>query len=216
MAAQEAVRHPVFARLWSKAIGPALERAGVTEHRRRLLAGLSGEVVEVGAGNGLNFAHYPPEVTRVLAVEPEPDLRALAEEAAGAAPVPVEVVAGRAERVPAAEESFDAAVVCLTLCSVANQHAALTDLWRVLRPGGELRFFEHVQAESPRMRQVQRAVDATFWPLLAGGCHTGRDTRSAIEAAGFTITGLDAFPFPETRVPSPSASHILGTAVRGR
>ncbi|WP_042377951.1 class I SAM-dependent methyltransferase [Streptacidiphilus melanogenes] len=214
MAPRQAVRHPVFARLWSKAIGPALEKAGIAEHRRRLLAGLTGEVVEIGAGNGLNFAHYPPEVTRVLAVEPEPDLRALAEQAALTASVPVEVVAGRAERIPAAEESFDAAVVCLTLCSIPNQHAALTELWRVLRPGGELRFFEHVQAESPRMRRVQRAVDATFWPLLAGGCRTGRDTRSAIEAAGFTITELDAFAFPETRVPSPSTPHILGTAVR--
>ncbi len=115
---------------------------------------------------------------------------------------------------PADEASFDAAVVCLTLCSVADQYAALKELRRVLRPGGELRFFEHVRAESPGMRRVQRVVDATFWPLLAGGCHTGRDTRSAIEAAGFTITGLDTFAFPETRVPSPSATHILGTAVR--
>ncbi|WP_152648482.1 class I SAM-dependent methyltransferase, partial [Streptacidiphilus anmyonensis] len=113
MAERQAVRHPVFARLWSRVIGPALEKAGITEHRRRLLAGLSGEVVEIGAGNGLNFAHYPREVTRVLAVEPEPDLRALAEETARAAPVPVTVVAGRAERGPADEASFDAAVVCL-------------------------------------------------------------------------------------------------------
>jgi ubiquinone/menaquinone biosynthesis C-methylase UbiE len=214
MAPRQAVRHPVFARLWTKVIGPALDKAGIAEHRKRMLAGLSGQVVEIGPGNGLNFPHYPAEVTRVLAVEPEPDLRALAEDAARAAAAPVEVVAGRAERVPAADASFDAAVVCLTLCSVADQRAALAELRRVLRPGGELRFFEHVQAESPGMRRVQRAVDATFWPLIAGGCHTGRDTRSAIEAAGFTITELETFPFPETRFPSPSATHILGTAQR--
>jgi ubiquinone/menaquinone biosynthesis C-methylase UbiE len=209
-----AFRHPVFARFYAKVAGPALERAGATRYRERLLAGLTGEVVEIGPGNGLNFPHYPREVTRVLAVEPEPDLRALAQDAARSAPVRIDVVAGRAERIPAEDASFDAAVVCLMLCSVADQYAALVELRRVLKPGGELRFFEHVQAQSSQMRRVQRVVDATVWPLLAGGCHTGRDTRSAIEAAGFTIKELDTFAFPETRIPSPSATHILGTAER--
>ncbi|RAG85235.1 SAM-dependent methyltransferase [Streptacidiphilus pinicola] len=205
-------RHPVFARFYAKVAGPALEKAGATEHRRRLLAGLGGEVVEVGAGNGLNFPHYPPEVTRVLAVEPEPDLRGFAERAAGAVPTRIDVVNGRAERIPAEDAAFDAAVVCLVLCSVVDQRAALAELRRVLRPGGQLRFFEHVQAESPAMRRVQRGLDATLWPLLVGGCHTGRDTRSAIESAGFTLTRIDTFAFPQTRFPSPAATHILGTA----
>lgn len=207
-----AVRHPVFARFYAKVAGPALEKAGATEHRRRMLAGLTGEVVEIGAGNGLNFPHYPSEVTRVLAVEPEPDLRALARDAARGAATRIDVLAGRAERIPAEDASFDAAVACLVLCSVADQRAALTELRRVLRPGGQLRFFEHVQAESTGMRRVQRALDATVWPLLVGGCHTGRDTRSAIEASGFTISAIDTFTFPATRLPSPAATHILGTA----
>jgi ubiquinone/menaquinone biosynthesis C-methylase UbiE len=208
------IKHPVFARFYAKLAGPALEKAGIVEHRRRLLVGLSGEVVEVGAGNGLNFPHYPPEAKRLVAVEPEPRLRALAKQQASSAPVPVETAEGRAEHLPFADGSFDAAVVCLTLCSVADPQAAIAELHRVLRPGGQLRFFEHVQADAPAMRRVQRMLDATVWPRLMGGCHTGRDTQAAITAAGFALISVDRFTFPATRIPSPAATHILGTAVR--
>lgn len=206
------IKHPVFARIYAKCAGPALDRAGIGEHRDRLLAGLSGAVVEVGAGNGLNFPHYPGTVARVVAVEPEPNLRALAEKAARSAPVPVEVVEGRAEVLPFPDASFDAAVACLVLCSVADQGAALREISRVLRPGGTLRFFEHVQADGAVLRGVQRALDATVWPLAAGGCHTARDTGAALIEAGFTITELDRFEFPESRIPMPIQTHILGRA----
>jgi len=207
-------RHPVFARFYAKVGGPALARAGMDAHRRGLLAGLTGEVLELGVGPGLNFPFYPPEVTRVVAVEPEPRLRALAEQAARTAPVPVEVVATRAEHLAVADASFDAAVACLVLCSVADQPAALAELHRVLRPGGVLRFFEHVQAQTSRMRRVQRALDATVWPLLNGGCHTGRDTATAITTAGFIITDLHHLAFPDTKYALPATAHISGTAVR--
>ncbi|MFJ6077087.1 class I SAM-dependent methyltransferase [Pseudarthrobacter sp. NPDC092419] len=207
-----AVHHPVFARLYP-VMGKAMERGGMDQRRRALVTGLSGEVVEVGAGDGLNFPHYPPSVIHVLAVEPEPRLRRLAGEAAKQAPVPVEVVDGLAERLPFADASADAVVVSLVLCSVANQASALKEIRRVLKPGGQLRFLEHVRADTPGLVRVQRVLDATLWPRVAGGCHTGRDTAAAIEDAGFTIQSLDRYLFPETR--TPVSFHILGTATRG-
>lgn len=207
-----AVHHPVFARLYP-VVGKAMERGGMDQRRQELLSVLSGEVVEVGAGDGLNFPHYPPAVTHVLAVEPEPHLRSLAREAASHAPVPVEVVDGLAERLPCTDGSADAVVVSLVLCSVADQTAALREIRRVLKPGGRLRFLEHVRADTPGLVRVQRVLDATLWPRVAGGCHTGRDTAAAIERAGFTIQSLDGYLFPEAR--TPVSFHILGTAIRG-
>jgi len=204
--------HPVFARLYP-AVGKAMERGGMDQRRQTLLTGLSGIVVEVGAGDGLNFPHYPPTVTRVLAVEPEPHLRRLARDAANRAPVPVEVVDGLAERIPCRDGSADAVVVSLVLCSVPDQAAALREIHRVLKPGGQLRFLEHVRADTPGLARVQRVLDATIWPRLAGGCHTGRDTAAAIERAGFTINRLDRYLFPAAR--TPVSFHILGTATRG-
>jgi ubiquinone/menaquinone biosynthesis C-methylase UbiE len=204
------VRHPLFARLYPR-MARAMDEAGLIEHRRRLLAGLSGEVVEVGAGPGGNFPHYPPEVTRVLAMEPEPRLRAIAQRAVAEAPVPVEVADGLADRLPVADHSMDAAVFCLVLCSVPDPVAALAEARRVLRPGGRLRVLEHGRADGhPVLARVQRLMDATFWPRLAGGCHTGRDTAAAIEQAGFTMDRVERFLFPQAR--TPFSFHILATA----
>jgi ubiquinone/menaquinone biosynthesis C-methylase UbiE len=209
----EQVRHPVFARIYPM-LSRSEEKAGVTGQRRLLLTGLSGSVIEVGAGNGLNFPHYPATVTRVLAVEPEPRLRALATAAAASAPVPVEVTAGTGERLPAAHAAFDAAVAGFVLCSVTDQAAVLSELLRVLRPGGALHFLEHVQAQNPGLRRLQRAVDAVVWPLVLGGCHTSRDTAAAIEQAGFRIEQIDRFELPDTRLPVPSKPHIRGRAAK--
>ena len=191
-----------------------MDRGGVAEHRQRLLEGLSGSVVEVGAGNGLNFAHYPAEVSRVLAVEPERHLRAIAQRNAERAAVPIEVVDGVAVHLPAGDGDFDAAVASLVLCSVPDQQAALAELYRVLRPGGQLRFFEHVRAETPTLARIQRLLDATVWPFFLGGCHASRDTAAAIVTAGFQIDRLDRFRFPDGRVVMPSSPHILGVASR--
>ena len=116
------------------------ERMGQREHRQEMLSGLSGRVVELGAGNGINFRHYPSAVTEVVAVEPEPCLRERAKEAARGAPVPVSVVDALGGALPFEDASFDAAVTSLVLCSVPQQEPVLSDLSRVIRPGGELRF----------------------------------------------------------------------------
>jgi ubiquinone/menaquinone biosynthesis C-methylase UbiE len=203
--------HPLFARFYQLA-GPLMELGGMGGHRRDLLAGLTGEVIEVGAGTGLNFEHYPAGVTRVLGVEPEPRLRQAATRAAARAPVQVDLADGVAERLPAEDASFDAAVVCLVLCSVADPATALGEIRRVLRPGGQLRFLEHVGAPTAGLRRVQGALDATVWPHLFGGCHLGNDTEEAITAAGFEISRLSRIRFPSTRPMLPSAPHICGAA----
>ena len=107
-------------------------------------------MIEVGAGNGLNFPHYPADVEELVAVEPEEYLRERAVAAVRTAPVPIRVLDGVAGRLPAGDGSFDAAVVSGVLCSVPDQGSALADLRRVLRPGGELRFYEHVRGGIPR------------------------------------------------------------------
>lgn len=205
-------RHPVFARLYTR-ISRAADQAGGEEHRRRLLAGLSGRVLEVGAGHGLNFPHYPPTVTHVIAIEPEPHLRALAGAAAESAPISVEVLDAVAETLPAEDGSLDAVVASLVLCSVADQQAVLREIGRVLRPGGELRFYEHVVARRPGWKLLQRVLDGTVYPALAGGCHLARDTQASIRAAGFEIVSEERL---ETEVSQtlPAIPHVLGVARR--
>ena len=183
----------------------------VGRHRDELLAGLSGRVVELGAGNGVNFAHYPGDVEEVVAIEPEPYLRAKAAAAAAAAPVPVTVREGVAAALPLDGAAFDAAVASLVLCSVADEADALAELRRVLRPRGELRFMEHIRAESRGKARVQRWLDRSgIWPTLGGGCHCARDTLSAILAAGFELEQLDRFALgPSWVITNP---HVRGRA----
>lgn len=173
------VSHPIFSRLYARS-SHLMEKGGLSERRRRMLEGIRGRVIEIGAGNGMNFSHYPVGVTAVVAVEPDPYLRKLAVESAQKAPVPVEVMDGVAESLPGEDSSFDAAVMSLVLCSV-DQDRALREVHRLLKPGGEMRFLEHVAAESPILSRVQRLLDATVWPALFGGCHTHRDTLAAVD-----------------------------------
>jgi ubiquinone/menaquinone biosynthesis C-methylase UbiE len=202
--------HPLFARIYARA-SLRMEHA-VGTHRRALLAGLSGRVIEIGAGNGLNFAHYPGTVTEVIAIEPEPHLRAIATSNAKRAAVPVTIIDGVADHLPADDASCDAAIASLVLCSVPDQATALAEISRVLAPGGQLRFFEHVRASTPGRYRVQKALDATIMPLFAGGCHCGRDTQAAIERAGFAIDHVSQLTKADTEMPFPHEPQIIGTA----
>ena len=204
------VDNPLFARLYMR-FATAAEEKGQADHRRELLAGLQGRVVEVGAGHGLNFRHYPGTVDEVVAVEPEPALRRAAQQAAENAVVPIRLVDGLAESLPGDDSSFDAGVVSLVLCSVPDQAAALRELRRVIRPGGELRFYEHVRASSPRFFRFQRAVDPV-WKRVNGGCHTTRDTGGAIEGAGFQVEEMRRLAFRPFLFVAPVTPHILGRA----
>jgi SAM-dependent methyltransferase len=205
-----AVKHPLFARGYAW-LAKKEDQAGGADNRRELLAGLSGRVVEVGSGVGSNFAHYPATVTEVVAVEPEPYLRRRSQEAAAGAPVPVRVVDGVADALPIDDASVDAAVASLVLCSVPDQDRALAELHRAIKPGGELRFYEHVVSNRSGERRLQRLLDKTFYPRIAGGCHLTRDTRAAIDRAGFIVQRSRRFPFPPGKLGIP---HILGSARR--
>jgi SAM-dependent methyltransferase len=206
---QRPVRHPLFARVYAR-VGHLMD-AEIGDHRRRLLAGLVGRVLEVGAGNGLNFPHYPATVTEVLAVEPEPYLRRLALAAARQAPVPIRVVAGTAESLPAPDLAVDAVVASLVLCTVTDPHQALAEARRVLRPGGRLRFYEHVRATDPRLAGWQDRLERP-WGWLVGGCHPNRDTVAAITAAGLQVVALDRFDLKA--MPALARPHVLGMAER--
>lgn len=202
-------QHPRFARMCER-ISAESERRGTAEHRDRALAGLSGRVIEVGAGNGLNFAHYPPTVTEVVAVEPDDHLRDLAARAAESAPVPVSVLAGHATALPVEDAGFDAVVTSLVLCSVPDQRAALAEMRRVLTADGRLRFFEHVRSQTLWLGLLEDAL-TPLWSRIGGGCHLNRDATESIRAAGFDIETLDRFSYAPLRYFPPFA-HVLGQA----
>jgi SAM-dependent methyltransferase len=177
------IDNPFFARVWP--VVARHEAEPVRALRRENLAGLSGRVLEVGAGVGTNFANYPADVEQVIAVEPEPRLAAQARAAAAAATVPVVVLGETAEGFSDGEP-FDAVVCSLVLCSVRDPAGVLRRLYSLLRPGGQLRYLEHVASAGGRGR-LQRIADATLWPKLFGNCHTHRDTERAIVDAGFEV-----------------------------
>lgn len=193
-------------------VGAAADAHGAVSRREELLGQLAGDVLEVGAGAGATFAHYPETVRAVTAIEPDPVLRAMASDAAETAAVPIAVVDGLAERLPLPDASVDWVVCSLVLCTVPDVPAALAEIARVLRPDGRLAFFEHVRSRTPVQARFERVV-TPVWSWFAGGCHLDRDTVGAIEQAGFSLAGLQRW----TLVPGPllpPIAHVSGVARR--
>lgn len=197
--------HPIFARFYER-ISPVLDDMGERDRRIEVVSGARGRVLELGSGNGLNFEHYV-DASAVVALEPEPTMVALARRRAVRAPVPIRFVRGVAERLPFAEGSFDTVVASFVLCSVADPRRAVVEVARVLRPGGEVRYLEHVRSTGTLGALVQDAV-TPLWRALAGGCHPNRDPAATFRARGFHVEWR-RFPFGP---PTPARPHMVGVA----
>jgi len=175
------------------ALNGGLDRAGFVERREQLVATLEGDVLEIGAGTGLNIPHYR-QARRVVALEPDLAYTRRLRERAAESSVPVEIVEGAAEALPFPDSSFDHVVATLALCSVSDLGLSLAEILRVLRPGGSLEFLEHVRGEGgvarwqDRLTPIQRRV--------ADGCRLNRDTAKEIEAAGLRVERIERFRLP--------------------
>jgi ubiquinone/menaquinone biosynthesis C-methylase UbiE len=185
-----------------------MDRAGAAEHRRRLVVEAEGKVLEIGAGTGKNLPLYGV-AERVVALEPDPGMRARAQAAARQAQIPVEVVEGDAMALPFGDGSFDTVVFSLVLCTVPDLVRALAEARRVLKPGGVLRFYEHIRAQEPRLARWQDRLERP-WGWVGSGCHPNRDTPAAVAKAGFRVLSLEEFDF--AAMPPIVRPHVLGIA----
>jgi ubiquinone/menaquinone biosynthesis C-methylase UbiE len=203
--------HPIFAAVFDR-MSRSVEKKGMGELRHALLARATGTVVEIGAGTGLNFQHYPASVTEVVATEPDPNMLRRAREAARSSPANVRVERALAEELPCEDGSVDTAVATLVFCTVPDQAAAFAEIRRVLKPDGSLLFLEHVRSDDPRLARWQDRVQPV-WSALGAGCHPNRDTPAAIERAGFSFQELVRFPFtPNVIVDKPHARGVARPA----
>lgn len=178
----------------------AAEKAGLSDWRAGLLAGLEGSVLEVGAGTGLNLTHYPKAVTRLVLSEPDRHMRSALMRKRGAQLArSMEVVDGSLDRLPMGDASFDAVVATLVLCSVTDPARALAEIHRVLRPGGQYVFLEHVAADphqEPRRYKWQGRIEP-FWKRAMDNCHLRRQTDLYIREAGFDIERMERDSIPK-------------------
>jgi ubiquinone/menaquinone biosynthesis C-methylase UbiE len=185
------------------------EHGWMGRRRAALLAGVEGDVCEIGAGTGANLAHYG-QGAHVTACEPSAPMRAHLAAKLDSARVPVTVLPAPAEAIPVGDASFDVVVATLVLCTVRDVDASLAEVRRVLRPGGRLLFIEHGGDHPGRRGAWQRRVEPV-WTRLACGCHLTRDARANIERAGLTITECEEFDPP--RLPALLRPFVQGVAV---
>lgn len=163
------------------------ERRGMAERRRRVVGEAAGETLELGSGTGLNLAHYPAAVTRLVLTEPDPHMAGRLRGKVERLGRPAEIVAATAEELPFEGDSFDTVVSTLVLCTVADPARAIAEISRVLRPDGRLLFCEHVRAESPRLARWQDRLRRP-WAAFADGCQCNRPTVELLEAGGLSVS----------------------------
>jgi ubiquinone/menaquinone biosynthesis C-methylase UbiE len=192
------------------ALAARFERAHGARLRRRQLEPAAGRVLEVGGGTGANLPHYPPSVHELVLTEPDDAMLRRARTRAAACGRRVELVVAAAESLPFADGAFDTVVTTLALCTVADQPRALREIRRVLRPGGQLLFAEHVRSGDPRLARWQDRLERP-WRVVAGGCRPNRDTGAALGAAGFRVEVAERGDLPA--VPALVRPYILGRAV---
>jgi len=168
----------------------AMRTEGVTDERRRCLADVTGDVVEVGFGSGLNLPHYPAGVTKVVGIDPSDTAGRIARKRIAASAFPVELVGLSAEKLPLADGTVESMVTTFTLCTIPDVSAALHDMRRALRPGGRLHFVEHGLAADPAVRRWQTRLNGVQRTIF-GGCHLDRRISALIEDAGFEIERLE-------------------------
>ena len=186
------------------------EQACLQNWRANLLAEVRGDVLEVGAGTGANMAHYPPAVERLVLVEPDRYMRRKLSNklAASGRTNSADIIDRTLEKLDLPDESFDFVVATLVLCSVIDLDEALTEICRMIKPGGAFVFLEHVAAEArPGRLKWQRRLQPV-WKRVAGNCHLARNTASAILEAGFVIEAV-------TRESMRKAAPLLRPTVRG-
>lgn len=188
------LRSSLFAAMYDR-MSRSSEEAGVGEMRQRLLGDVSGDILELGAGTGMNLSHYDEALASLVLTEPEPAmLRRLQPKARDQAPN-AKVVQASAEDLPFEDSSFDAVVSTLVLCGVEDQARALQEAKRVLRPGGRLLFIEHVRSDDPKLARFQDRMNRLNHFLV--GCDCNRQTLAAIEEQGFTVSKVEPTVLPK-------------------
>jgi ubiquinone/menaquinone biosynthesis C-methylase UbiE len=203
------MRRRVFAALYDR-FNKGSEAAGMREERRQLLADTEGVTIEIGAGTGLNFEHYPEAVTRLVLAEPDRHMRLRLRTRVGALGRAAEIIDAPAERLPFPDATFDTAVMTLVLCSVPSQEAALEEIARVLKPNGRLLFIEHVRSGDPRVAKRQDRIRPLYNCLV--DCSPNRETLAAIEGSALTVESVRHGEVP--KAPKFERPMIVGSARR--
>jgi ubiquinone/menaquinone biosynthesis C-methylase UbiE len=181
----------------------AMRQNYLVPFRKRVIGAAEGRVLEIGIGSGLNFPLYGAKVTSVIGLEPSSELRRMAGARASSAAVPIKLLDASAEVIPLDTGSIDTVVTTWTLCTIPNAPLALTEMRRVLKPGGALLFVEHGRAPEPGVARWQDRLDP-LWSRIAGGCHLNRRMDDLIAGNGFRIEAL-----VNARLPGPRTHAFL-------